>query len=123
MGFMDSLFDKNVANSTKCSTWKQVTESHMIRNQDVGIRLKDLGGMLILLAIGLSAALFLFVSEKMMGWCKSLFDGVAISFNSKHIPFHVLQSFAGKGTRTCYMDHGVQELEMPNNSLRQHTYM
>lgn len=69
MGFMDSLFVKNVANSTKCTTWKQVAESHMTRNQDVGIRLKDLGGMLILLVFGLSSSLLMFIAENIMHWC------------------------------------------------------
>ena len=76
MGFMNNLFEKNVANSTKCRTWKQVAESHMMRNQDVRIRLKDLGGMLILLAVGLGAALIIFFAEKMVHWCKNLWNEV-----------------------------------------------
>ena len=76
MGFMDSLFDKNVANSTKCTTWKQVQESHTISNKDIGIRLKDLGGMLIALACGFSAALFMFPTENMMQWFKNFCNEV-----------------------------------------------
>ena len=79
MGFMDSLFDKNVANSTKCTTWKQVQESHTISNEDIGMRWKDLRGMLIALASGLSSALFMFMTEKLMHCFKSLCDEVASS--------------------------------------------
>ena len=79
MGFMDSLFDKNVANSTKCTTWKQVQESHTISNEDIGMRWKDLRGMLIALASGLSSALFMFMTERLMHCLKSLCDEVASS--------------------------------------------
>ena len=94
MGFMDSLFDKNVANSTKCTTWKQVQDSHTISDKDVGIRLKDLGGMLIALAYGLSAALFMFILEKIMQWFKDFGDQVE--------PFTILKIFPVTCTSTVY---------------------
>ena len=76
MGFMNNLFEKNVANSTKCTTWKQVTESHMVRNQDAGFRLKDLGGIMLVLAVGLGAALIIFFAEKMVNRYKNLWNEV-----------------------------------------------
>ena len=71
MGFMDSLLQKNVANSTECRTWQQVEESHETLESDIGIKWKDLGGMLILLASGLSASLLVFIIEKILHGCMS----------------------------------------------------
>ena len=101
MGFMDSLFDKNVANSTKCTTWKQVQESHTISNEDIGMRWKDLRGMLIALASGLSAALFMFMTEKLGHRFKSFCDEVASSLILKIVMFcfcNFCFLFSGQGS-------------------------
>ena len=89
MGFMDSLFDKNVANSTKCTSWKQVQESHTISNQDIGLKLKDLRGYAIALASGLSAAIFMFIAENMMQWCMA-FDEVVTAMTLNICPALIL---------------------------------
>ena len=107
MGFMDSLFDKNVANSTKCTSWKQVQESHTISNQDIGLKLKDLRGYAIALASGLSAALFMFIAENMMQWCTG-FDEVGCDCKDsehRHTSYYLL--FAGQGSWLCANDSGV----------------
>ena len=60
-GFMGTLFDKNVANSTKCQTWRDVQEAH--KDNDVAVSFDDTVGLLILLIVGLSAALVMFTAE------------------------------------------------------------
>ena len=104
MGFMDSLFDKNVANSTKCTSWKQVQESHTISNQDIGLKLKDLRGYAIALASGLSAAIFMFIAENMMH-CFAGFDEVGCNcYDYEHIStshtIHYLQDKAAGYVQT-----------------------
>ena len=107
MGFMDSLFDKNVANSTKCTSWKQVQESHTISNQDIGLKLKDLRGYAIALASGLSAAIIVFVAEYMMQWCTG-FDEVGCDYkDSEHRHTSNYLLFAGQGSWLCANDSGV----------------
>ena len=63
---MDILYDKNVANSTKCQTWQDVLEAHTVKEEDVSFKFSELAGMLMLLVTGLSLALFIFLLEKMM---------------------------------------------------------
>ena len=83
MGFMDSLFEKNVANSTECRTWQQVEESHKTLESEIGIKMKDLGGMLIFLASGLSASLLVFIIEKILHGCMGHCNKVVIIFLKK----------------------------------------
>ena len=66
MGFMDILYDKNVANSTKCQTWQDVLEAHTVKEEDVSFKFSELAGMLTLLVTGLSLALFIFLLENGM---------------------------------------------------------
>ena len=50
-------------NSTKCSTWQDIKESHASENL-VEILLHDVYGMLILLSIGLTGSVLVLTMEK-----------------------------------------------------------
>ena len=66
MGLITGLFEQTLHNRTKCSTWNAIQESHMQRENENVIELHDIRGMMILLSIGLSAALLTFIIELIM---------------------------------------------------------
>ena len=61
MGLID--IDGAFPNFTKCSTWKDIKESHS-SDTLVELQLHDVYGMLILLSIGLMGSVFGLVVEK-----------------------------------------------------------
>ena len=64
MGFsLQSELDKHLPNATKCSTWHDVKQSHMIKDQRVVVKLEDIYGMIILLAVGLSGSVVIMIVE------------------------------------------------------------
>ena len=65
MGLIKGLFEQTVHNKTKCSTWNYIYESHMEKRENVVLGFDAIRGMTILLLIGLSGALLVFVIEPM----------------------------------------------------------
>ena len=63
MGLIQNEIQKNVPNATHCLTWSAVQASHTRKGQDVVFKLEDIYGTLILLALGLSGAILILVSE------------------------------------------------------------
>ena len=63
MGLIDRLFKNNEGNATKCSTRSGVRSTNTERDQKRVLEIKDIYGMLILITIGLSGALLVFVGE------------------------------------------------------------
>ena len=61
MGLID--VDGSFQNSTKCSTWQDIKESHASDNL-VELLLRDVYGMLILLSIGLTGSVLALAVEK-----------------------------------------------------------
>ena len=66
MGLITGLFEQTEPNRTKCSTWNAIQESHMERGAENVIEFDDIRGMLILLSIGLGAAILTFIIELIM---------------------------------------------------------
>ena len=66
MGFIDQTFKKHAGNATKCLTRSAVRSTNKERDQMRVLEMKDIYGMLILLSIGLSGALLVFMSEYIM---------------------------------------------------------
>ena len=54
---------RKLPNSTKCSTWNDVEQSHTMEDPRVVVQLEDIYGMMILLAVGLSGAVVVFMLE------------------------------------------------------------
>ena len=63
MGLIEGLFEETVQNRTKCRTWSDIYESHMEKREDVAIGFDAIKGLMILLSIGLTMALVVFVGE------------------------------------------------------------
>ena len=53
-------------NSTKCMTWQDVKASHETDSPEIVIRIDDIYGMVILLAMGLGGALVVLTLELLM---------------------------------------------------------
>ena len=68
IGLMGRLFHKNVGNSTECQTWRDVLESHKLKEEDVNMDVKSIAGMLFLLILGLTAGFFIFIVEHLVYW-------------------------------------------------------
>ena len=54
---------RKLPNSTKCSTWNEVEQSHTMEDPRVVVQLEDIYGMMILLAVGLSGAVVVLTME------------------------------------------------------------
>ena len=64
MGFsFQNMLNRKFPNATKCSTWSDVKQSHMIEDQNMVVQLEDIYGMVILLAVGLSGAVVVLMLE------------------------------------------------------------
>ena len=63
MGLIQNEIEKKVPNATHCLTWSRVQESHMKKGQNVVYKIEHIHGMIILLAIGLGAALLVLFGE------------------------------------------------------------
>ena len=68
MNQMDLEFSRNrildyLPNSTNCMTWPEVKASHETDSPTVIIRLDNIYGMMILLAVGLGGSLIVFILE------------------------------------------------------------
>ena len=63
MGLIQNEITKNLPNATQCLTWSLVQASHMKKGQNVVYRIEHIYGMIILLAIGLSAAMLVLFGE------------------------------------------------------------
>ena len=60
------IYDFINPHSTKCMTWQDVKASHETDNPEVIIRLDDIFGMVIFLAIGLGGAVVVLILEIVM---------------------------------------------------------
>ena len=63
MGLIEKGLLKYVPNATQCLTWGAVQESHNAKRHKIVFALDNIFGMLILLAIGLGAALLVSMTE------------------------------------------------------------
>ena len=63
MGLIQNEITKNLPNATHCLTWSRVQESHMKKGQNVVYKIEHIYGMIILLAIGLGAAMLILFGE------------------------------------------------------------
>ena len=63
MGLIENEIMKKVPNATQCLTWSLVQASHMKKGQNVVYKIEHIYGMIILLAIGLSAAMLVLFGE------------------------------------------------------------
>ena len=54
---------RKLPNSTKCSTWNDVEQSHTMEDPRVVVQLEDICGMMIILAVGLSGAVVVLMME------------------------------------------------------------
>ena len=75
MNQMDLEFSRNrildyLPNSTNCMTWPDVKASHETDSPKVIIRIENIYGMLILLAVGLCGSLIVFILELFMSALK-----------------------------------------------------
>ena len=68
MGLIKALFEETLNNRTKCNSWNDIYDSHKKKGNENVIILDDIYGMLILLSVGLSAALLIFVTEHLAYW-------------------------------------------------------
>ena len=59
----DIEMEEYIPNSTKCRTWQDVKASHEKDNPQVVVRLDDIYGMVIILALGLGGAVVAFTVE------------------------------------------------------------
>ena len=71
MNQMDLEFSRNrildyLPNSTNCMTWPEVKASHETDSPIVIIRIDNIYGMMILLAVGLGGSLIVFILELFM---------------------------------------------------------
>ena len=63
MGLIQNEINKNLPNATQCLTWSLVQASHMKKGQNVIYKIEHIYGMIILLAIGLGAAMLVLFGE------------------------------------------------------------
>ena len=65
MGLLEGLLDqhKYFHNSSKCSTWNDVYASHWVEGKNIKLNFEHILGLVILLSIGLGAALVIFIFE------------------------------------------------------------
>ena len=68
MGLIEGLFAQTVHNRTKCDTWNEIHDSHMEGREKVVIGFNAIHGLMILLVVGLSVALLIFMMEHMAYW-------------------------------------------------------
>ena len=54
---IENLFYREFPNTTKCLSWYDVKKSHMEQDQDVVITFENISGLLLVLAVGLFAAM------------------------------------------------------------------
>ena len=54
---------RKLPNSTRCSTWNDVEQSHTMEDPRVVVQLEDIYGMMILLAVGLNGAVVVLMME------------------------------------------------------------
>ena len=54
MDLVHGFFEQAVSNASKCGTWQDIQASHQAENNRVVLSLKNIYGMLALLAIGLT---------------------------------------------------------------------
>ena len=68
MGLIDLSYFNNMPNATKCSTIKDIYQSHV--NDLVILEVGDIYGMLIILALGLGVSLVSFMFEIVFKVCR-----------------------------------------------------
>ena len=61
MGLIDDAYNKNMPNSTKCTTLKDIKDSHLGKN--VVVKFNNIYGMLILFGFGIGTALLTLAAE------------------------------------------------------------
>ena len=60
---MPSQLHRELPNMTKCLTWNDVKKSHMEQDQNVVITFEAISGLLLVLAVGLIAAIIIISLE------------------------------------------------------------
>ena len=60
---LQSQIYNSVPNITKCITWNAVEKSHMTQDNKVVVKLDDIYGLLLILALGLFGAMILISTE------------------------------------------------------------
>ena len=68
MGLIKGLYDQTVHNRTKCNTWNEIYDSHIEERGKIVLGFDAIRGLMILLVVGLSVALFIFIIEHMAHW-------------------------------------------------------
>ena len=68
MGLIKGLFEQSLHNRTKCSSWSDIYDSHLEKRKNAVLGFDAIRGMTILLSIGLSAALLVFMLEHITHW-------------------------------------------------------
>ena len=63
MGLIQNVITKNLSNATQCLSRSGVQESHMKKGKVIVYKFEDICGMIILLAIGLGAAVLALFGE------------------------------------------------------------
>lgn len=63
MGLIDNSMKSNVPNATKCTTYKDIQESHSNEDKQAVIKVEDIQGMLILWLVGIAVASFVVLVE------------------------------------------------------------
>ena len=63
IGLIENVIQRFTPNATQCLTWSAVQASHTRKGKDVVFNLKDIYGMLILLALGFGGAILVLISE------------------------------------------------------------
>ena len=60
---IEGQIQRNFPNMTKCLTWNDVKKSHMEQDQNVVITFEAISGLLLVLAVGLIAAIIIISLE------------------------------------------------------------
>ena len=68
MGLLEGLIDQDILyhNASKCSTWHDVYTSHSVEGKNIVLNFEHILGLVILLSIGLGAALVIFIFENLL---------------------------------------------------------
>ena len=70
MGLKITYIKRNIGNylpnATRCNTWTDIKASHRNKDHRVVLNYKDIYGLLIIVAVGLSGSSIIFITEVVM---------------------------------------------------------
>ena len=70
MGLKITYIKRNIGNylpnATRCNTWTDIKASHINKDHRVVLNYKDIYGLLIIVAVGLSGSSIIFITEVVM---------------------------------------------------------